>query len=250
MTNLPVVEPVSTFCERGDDGLIRQYDMVTGQILAVIGDPDTIDKFPEELIQIEHEGKMLLVQKNLPLEGLFREAMKFQPILGDLICKEVANGLSPKKVLEKMNIDYDVYARWRRQNKEFAQALNQALQDRADYLADCALEEAHDASPTPGGAQKAKLIVDTLWKSAEVANAQRYSSRVKVDSGPNHATVIVIETGIRRVGDPGFFVDETAKIRNVTPESKSGEVVPSLAVSLPKTPVPQEKSKPSGAGHE
>jgi hypothetical protein len=227
--------PNPTFYEKGDDGLIRLYDMVTGKVLQVLSGDSYASRAPIEFTEVSG----VLVQKNVNIEGKNLEArVQYRQLVGDLICQEVSNGTALKLVLEKMNIKYRTVCDWRRTNPEFNEALNLAYQDRADFLADRALQEAESAVATPGGAAKAKLIVDTLWKSAEVANGKKYSPKIKADGNVVVPIQVIIETGIRRAGDPGFIADETAKIREVK------EAVPSVEAAI-------DSSELQGkAGHE
>jgi hypothetical protein len=226
--------PNPTFYEKGDDGLIRLFDMVTGKVLQVLSGDAYSSRAPLQFSEIGG----ILVQNNVNIDGKDLEArVQYRQLVGDLICQEVSNGTALKIVLENMNLKYSVVCDWRRKNPEFNEALNIAYQDRADFLADRALHEAETAVATPGGAAKAKLIVDTLWKSAEVANGKKYSPRIKPEGNILMPIQVVIETGIRRSGDPGFIADETAKIREVK------EAVPSVESAVVNTP--QNK-----AGHE
>lgn len=205
-----------TFFEKGEDGLIREYHMVTGEVLRILGPDSWASRVPEELVKVPGpDGMDILVQKNINLEEkhIFRKRVQFTDMLADLICQQVSNGDSLKTVLSKMNIPYALGTGWRRKFPEFNDALNQAYQDRADYLADRALEEAEEATPTVAGVAHAKLITETLWKSAEVANGKKYSPKQKFEGNINIPMQITIETGIRRSEDPGFLVDETAKLR-------------------------------------
>lgn len=230
---------MATFFEKGEDKLIREYDMVTGQVLRIFGPDSWASRVPVEFVEIPGpDGKTILVQKNINLEdrNLRLQRVQFQSMLADLICQEVSNGKSLKATSEEMQIPYATVCAWRRQVPEFNDALNQAYQDRADFLADRALQEAEDAVATPGGAAKAKLIVDTIWKSAEVANAKKYSPKQKIEGSITVPVQITIETGIRRNDDPGFFVDETAKMQLKKPapslEPGKTEVEPNNQVLL------------------
>ncbi len=211
-----ITDPDSTFWEEGDDGLFRLYDMASGDVLQVLGPEALVSTMPAELAEIERaDGTKVLVQKNVALDvsAVGKKGRRFSPILMDLMCQAIANGDAPLKVAEKYDVKYALLSSWKRKYPEFAERMNQALQDRADYLADRALMEAESSNETVAGVAKAKLIVETLWRSAEVANQKKYSPKVKVEGQINTAVQIVIETGFRDRAPGNFNIDETAKLR-------------------------------------
>ncbi len=221
-----VVDPEDSFWQQGEDGIFRLYDIASGEVLQMLGPDALISKMPMELAEIERaDGVKVLVQRNVSLDvnAVGKGGRRYSPILADLMCQAIANGDSPLTVAEKYDVRYALLSAWKRRYPEFAEKFNQALQDRADFLADRALIEAEAAPETMAGTAKAKLVVDTLWRSAEVANAKKYSPRMKLDSAVTVPIQIVIETGFRDRKEGSFNVDETAKIRDAQ-EVKSPSV--------------------------
>lgn len=222
LTGLPY-DPETTFFERGNDGLIRLYDMMSGEVLQVLGPLDHISRLPVEFSEITREdGTKIMVQKNVAIDenvaGM--RSPTYSPVVGAVICQDIVNGKALKTVLDEQGLKHSTVTIWKHKHPEFKEALEAAYADRADYLADRALEEAETANETVAGVAKAKLIVDTLWKSAEVANRKKYSPSVKVDGNVNTAVQIIIETGIRRSTDKEFIVDETKKIQDAIEKGK------------------------------
>ncbi len=211
-------DPQRTYFEKSkEDGLIRGYDIHTGDCVVVLGDKGHVERTPSELVEITREdGTKVLAQKHIPLDekSLAIRGGKLTPILRDVICSRIANGESLKKISEEADMpSYATFQKWLREDEDFAKALDHARQSRAEYYAERALEEAESATPSVAGVAKSKLIVETLWKSAEHDKPQKYSPKaanIKIDAP---GSTFIIDTGIRRPGDPGYNVDETAKIR-------------------------------------
>jgi hypothetical protein len=226
LTGLPY-DPETTFFERGDDGLIRLYDMMSGETLQVLGPMDYISRLPVEFSEITREdGTKIMVQKNVAIDEKVTgmNSPTYSPVASAIICQDIVNGKALKTVLEEQGLKHSTITIWKSKHPEFKDALEAAYADRADYLADRALEEAETANETVAGVAKGKLIVDTLRWSAEVANRKKFGNSVKVDGNINTAVQIIIETGVRRSTDKEFIVDETKKIQDAI-ESKrnSGE---------------------------
>jgi hypothetical protein len=212
-----IYDPTTTFAEKGKDGLIRYYDMVSGDVVAVLGNNSEVSRLPVELIEVTREdGSKVTVQKNIALDEktLGIRGAKMTPLLVDVLCSRVAGGESLKKISEEADMpSYAMISKWAAEDEKFAEKLERARASRAEYYAEKAVEVAEDAMPTLAGVAKAKLHVDTLWKAAEADKPQRFSPKLKVTGEIKHAHSLVVDTGIRRVGDAGYNADETAKLR-------------------------------------
>lgn len=230
--NLPVAgtifDPERTFAERGDDGVIRIYDMFTGECVQVIGNKAQIEKIPDAFVEVTRDdGTKVLVSRNSTLDEKDMKArgQALTPLLQDVICSRLANGETLLDICDDPNMpSMHTIGRWRRANKEFDTAMIEALKNHADYSADKALRIVEELNQVPfkSEVEKAKLHTDILKWRAQVHKPHNYSPTVKADMNVTMPVQIIVNTGIRRPGDPGYIVDETAKIREAqkigTPE--------------------------------
>lgn len=135
--------------------------------------------------------------------------------MADLVCNEIAMG---KDLLDICKISafppIEVIRHWKRIYPAFSEALILAKEDRAEVFRKKALdacEEPTSKDEVPG----ATLKTNTYLKVAGYDNPKTYGSNKKVDA-PSIGTVnILIDTGIRRPGDPGYNQDATKLVQEV-----------------------------------
>lgn len=113
------------------------------------------------------------------------------------LCQYIAEGMPLTKACLQPNMpSYNTLCRWRRENPEVREALEQAYIDRADTLRDKAMQAALEAT------DKSEVDVATLrhnaYKWAAGVDAPRYSPKAKVDLAVNVPTQIIVQTGIDR----------------------------------------------------
>jgi hypothetical protein len=212
-----IYDPQTHYSEMGKDGAIRIYNIMTGECVAVLAKGAEVERMPVEFVEVTREdGTKVLAQKNVALDekALAIRGGKLTPLLRDVICSRIAGGEALKKISEEPDMpSFATFTKWYREDEDFRKAIDNARQARSELYAEQALEEAREATPTMPGVAKAKLIVDTLWKSAEHDNPKRFGPKNKGDVHFNAPVSFVIDTGIRRKGDPGYNVDETQKIK-------------------------------------
>lgn len=220
------------------DKATKLYDMHTGFLIAVVGPEAATHRLPVEVMEIQREdGTKVWVQKGIMADEkvLGHAGIKFNPLIGDIVCSKVANGNSVTKVCREDGMPtYGTVCRWRRESPEFDKALDQALQDKADFLTDEALEVAKDLVDNDRkkmvDVAATTLLTDQYWKKATADKPRKYSPKLTHSGDPDNPISIVIETGIRRKGDSGFNIDETEKIKNASTNASTNviDLVPKL----------------------
>ncbi len=206
------------------DGLIKVYSMLTGEVVQIVGEDSLVSRIPVELVEITREdGSKVVIQKGIePTPALLgTKDMKYNRMLADVVCSRVCSGESLMAISKESGMpSYATFKKWIRENKEFEEALEKALQDKADYLTDRALEvaeemHARERKNMPDVAA-AKELADRLWQKAQSDKPGKYSPRMKLPEGNIGGVTIIFDTGIRRPGDPGYNADETEKVKDVT----------------------------------
>ncbi len=208
--------------------LIEIVSITTGQIVQVCGPLNQVAQLPNEFVEIERaDGSKILVQKGLDLDKLPipKGKLPYSHMLASIFCEHVAGGLGVTKACHIPGMpSYPTIRHWRKRYPEFAEMLDQALQDRADYHADHVVHIADsEMGHSAESVSASKLKVETHKWAAERANPNRYGAKVKIEGEVKHSVMMVIETGVRKPGDVGFFVDETAKIRDAIEAKKTEE---------------------------
>lgn len=208
---------------------IEVYDIYTGQVLAVqnnLGNiKHTLDEIARDSVLVRIGDRDIYVDPSVPLENLEERLGKnypFSPQLCELICEQLASGKSPLDISKQSGFPSTMtMRRWRNKHKEFDDMWRMALQDFAEEEArearEVALEvhKAGDPDLVPG----AKLLVDTLRWSAEKSDAEKYGTKVKVSGEVKHSVSLVVDTGIRRLGDQGFTAPKiNQKVVDITPK--------------------------------
>lgn len=122
-----------------------------------------------------------------------KRAYKFSQELADKICEQIATGSSLINVCKKPDMPrYNTIMRWARDNEEFRNQYAQAMEDRADYLADEIVEIADDAEGdyvlvagdlvfVKENVQRSKLKVETRKWVASKLRPIKYSERQQID---------------------------------------------------------------------
>jgi hypothetical protein len=141
-----------------------------------------------------------------------REAVNSPPVfmedwLIDVVCQRIANGEALMNICSDPQMpSYSTFCRWRRENEVVRLAYEAALFDRADSMRDRAVNTAEKAEE----AGHERLKVDTYKWAASVDNPNKYSTKTKADVTVG-VTQWVIDTGVRRPGDEGYFKDEASR---------------------------------------
>jgi hypothetical protein len=200
-------------------------------VLAYLSDGTLCEK-PDmsNLLSIRDEsGKEIFFQKGLnpKLLPVYRKGLQYSEVFCDVICSRVAGGESLRSIcLESGMPSYAQICRWKREHAEFREALKEAYEDYADYIADKVVDVADpEKNPlrTKERVAQAGLFVDTLKWKAQVHKPRMYSARMKVSGDSDNPIKIILETGIRRSGDPGFNADATEQIKEAKKVDRDDE---------------------------
>jgi hypothetical protein len=110
---------------------------------------------------------------------------------------------------------YAQVCRWKREHSEFRESLQRAYEDHADYLVDKVMDvtEKDNNKFSTEEVSAARLEFDALKWQAQVRKPQQYAPNLKLSGDKDAPLTLVVDTGIRRAGDVGYKVDETARLR-------------------------------------
>ena len=211
--------------------LIQIIDREDGRVLKVQGSPKSL-KDEEFLIQDVEGYGHVMVEKGIDPEVIRAMNLKSWPYLettAEIICELVSQGETLSILSEKFDLPpYGILARWRREHPEFEEKLREAYGARAETYHAEALEQAFAAHEDD--VQSRKLKVETCKWAAGVDNPERFGARTKLVGDANAPLSLILDTGIRRPGDPGFRVENQAS------KSLNGSAVPlgDVPGSLPK----------------
>ena len=101
---------------------------------------------------------------------------------------------------------------WRIWNPDFDALLKQARTERAEWARDKIMDIV-DLTIDKDEVAAMSLKSSLLMKLAQYDDKKTYgSSNVNIDQSTNVAQTFIIETGVRREGDPGFIKDVTAAL--------------------------------------
>lgn len=144
-----------------------------------------------------------------------KEKWFYSKEFAEIICQKISEGMSLEDVcLEEGIPSRWVISKWRLENPEFNEMIKIARQIRAEYYHDEAIKVARKKK-TRNEVPGAVLEVATLRWAAQVNDPGTFGNKVKVESEQTQKVQFIIETGIRRPGDPGYIIDETAKLKEV-----------------------------------
>lgn len=192
------------FHYQNPNGVLEVYDRKTGKLLEVhppekkgycLSARDSL--IPYDL----PDGTKILAPVSVPAETLDAYLginNGFNPVVGDLLAQKITEGSPLTKACKELGLSYALVCRWKRQNKDFAQLLAEAKQDRAEALRDEALTLVDNAAEDSDAISKARLQADTRKWAAASDDPQNYSGKAKVENNPVGSVTIVISTGINR----------------------------------------------------
>lgn len=179
-------------------GLTEAIETATGRVLCVqASHMDLLEEKWERLTLINTPEGPVWIEKGLDFDvvrGL--RVMAFSRLLGDLLCQKVAEGLGLREAAKAVGVEYHDVCRWKREQKDFAAALEEARKDRAEGHFDEALSEARRS-------KKPYLVVETLKWATEKGDKARFGEQKSVDPGFAGVQTFNFTTNIIRHGDPG-----------------------------------------------
>lgn len=204
-------------------GLIEVIDLHTGRILCIQREPHEQflqNKF-DNLIKINTAQGPVWIERGIdPGRVLFREQAAYAPGWADLLTNhmleqtKIGKSSSLSHACQAIGLPYALVCRWRREFPLFRETLELARKDRAELLADEALDHARTA--TADTAKETSIKVATLQWEAERADHDRFGTKKKVDVDHKGSVTFMLDTGIRRAGDQGY---KAVELKDVGPES-------------------------------
>lgn len=194
-----------------DSGMIEAINLFTGE---------TLQSCPPSLFNISHiDGQLVVTPKDpgtkVPLYARYDERVM------EVICNRLAtedNGITEICDGQKGYPSMIQLKRWLQAHPKAREMYDLALQVRGDRRIDKIEKELRFIDPKlskKAEIEARKLKIDTNLKLAGFDNKERYSEKKQVDHKVSGevGVRITLDTGIRRPGDAGYIIDETAKIQ-------------------------------------
>lgn len=181
---------------------METVDALSGEVLAVQNDfnESFILGKMDNLIQVEIDGKTILMQKGMTLSDKYSPTnSKFSRPLADLIVQEIIGGMGITKACVKYGITYPTLMRWAETYPDFGKELDTAKRYRADSTHDQIVDLVQRLTKEQLNKTQVEAIgkaADILKWSAEKSDPNRFGN--KNDKGQQGVTNIIIQTGIDR----------------------------------------------------
>lgn len=195
-----------------ETGIVEEVDVVTGEVLG--------QALPGSYREVElSTGGNALVPSGSGVEGKRSPHIPYSREVIAVICEELIRGENLTDILSRPGYPNAMQlTRWRRAYPECDEEILLALEMRAELYADKVFKEVEALDPETAKKSETearKLRIDQYWKRASFDNRRRFQDSVKHDHEHKGevATKIVLDLGVRLPGDPGYIIDETAKIR-------------------------------------
>lgn len=209
-------EDTETFISLNPDTKLLETRLIdTGELVAVQnGFLSPMQAKENKAIYVKINGKRVLVAPGTNpdlLRNIPRRAWVFSEVVSEGILQRIQNGETLSKICKSQGYpSYNMFCRWRRENKKFDEAVRAAMRNRAEFHRDEVLRIAQDneSSRTEdiGGA---KLAIDSHKWLASTDHSERFGNKTHVDADVRVATKFIIDTGIRRPDDVGYNRDQT-----------------------------------------
>lgn len=247
-------------------GLIEHICEETGQIVLIqktLDDSVRTDKSKSIRYSCDN-GVECRIERGLEKLGLLRtKRWVYNDMIAELICQRVTEGetlleiCGPKQNTagQKIMPPYFIVVKWRRERPEFDLKLKQALSDRSEILADHASEQSKLADEDNATAQK--LVVDTLKWRTGVDNPDKFGAKTKISGEIEATTIFVINTGIRRLGDPGYVeprdvgeINGKAQTLKDEAERERFKALPEISQTQPVEEVTRQEIKEAEHGSD
>lgn len=205
-----MIKEDETFAKVNHQGLIEIIHTKTGKVLAVqksINKFDLISGDKTPYVEVEDEdGNKVLVHKSISDPDVFSKSTryKYSKFVGDIICQKLCEGHILKDICAMAGMpSISIIYRWIRENAEFAAAIQEAREVRAESFADEIYKIAQEAR---AGADKdaiagMKLATDSYKWLAEKNGKQSYGASKNAESKGETHVQIVVNTGIVREDD-------------------------------------------------
>ena len=131
-------------------------------------------------------------------EGMDLSKYKFDMNTAILVCQHIREGLTLKKLCQKLGIDMPILHYWQRTNPQFKEEMKLARKERAEYYHDRVLEIADEVMERDE-IPVARFKADQYKWAAEKGDPEVYGNKTQVSGSiENQVSMIVLNTGIRR----------------------------------------------------
>lgn len=197
-----------------EDGLVEGVDPVSGAVVSVCGDLTNVTH--ATFVTAKINGRDVMVQTGIEHANLgIIDQCPYSPAIGDIICQKIIDGVPLSAIgNEKGMPDRYTVALWRRDNKEFDDKIRFARRVRAETIRDELMEVAKDSiHADKDEVSGRKLFIETSKWAAEKDDPENFGNKVKVEGSA--LVALVVDTGIRKPGDPGFVDSPSEDKREV-----------------------------------
>jgi hypothetical protein len=175
------------------------------------GFPEAVDLETGEIVHMEISQKDLHKYRSHVVEGQRRwvplidleSHIQYSPLFADAFAESILSGIGIRRTCEALGVSYREYVNLRKTYPEFGELVDEARKDRAELFFDKIEEVAEQTEAQEDEIALGKMRIEAYKHLSEISDPQKFGKRTQI-SGKIGVGVIQIETGIRRVGDPGF----------------------------------------------
>lgn len=195
------------------------------------GKPEAINIFTGSVRKLELTPEDLLgMEPQLGKDGRTRFVVRdqspgYNPMYAEIFAYHILEGKGVLAACKEVGISYTTYAKWKSNYESFRTIVEQARQDRGEVFFDRIEEYVMQAGDNEDEIALARLRMDAMKYLAQVSDPRRFSPTTKVDAKIGIAKVVV-DTGIRRVGDAGYLASDMEAITDTQTSIANGETLP------------------------
>lgn len=189
-------------------------EIISLETFEVVGVQQSTSPLSEQKLQryTTATGKEVWIERGLEEDRLGNLlGYPYSEVLVDLIAEQITEGEALTAICKKPGFPpYSIFSRWMRKYPYCKDAIEQARRDRAEVMRDQMMEKIDAAGADSDEIALAKAQAEVRKWAAAVDDRGRFGKDEQKQLVVS--AQIMIDTGIRREGDPGF--------RDVTPELK------------------------------
>ena len=156
---------------------------------------------------LDAAGRKIRVPKGTNPDHIPRRVWPYSEVTCMHVCEKIMEGMTVREIgLLEGYPTRGVIDNWARTYPEFREQLKQARAARAEYFHDEIIEVARNTNEFQNKADRLKI--DAYKWVAAVNDPGTYGNQTKLTGDANAPLSFVIETGVRRSGDPGAIPAE------------------------------------------
>lgn len=197
------------------EGHLEECDIETGEVLRVHANLREATTAQANYVSMEIEdGKTILISDQVNADNYLKsKSPPFSWAFVDIICQKLREDGRITEICKLPGMPtYNTLCMWKRKHKGVAEALEQARIDRGEVFHDKVMQTAEQDPDSMTDATHMKTRIEAFKWGAEKGDNQRYGNKTKLEVEAQVATIIMVETGVRK-RPPNAVVDETAKLR-------------------------------------